>query len=79
MPLFWLAKVVDGKPRYFIQEASWPIYAMLRAAIAGSGFNGPPDDLIELDARRARKVPKAMIGRVLDHREAEALLKRLEG
>ena len=56
MALFWIAKTIDGERRYFIQEADWPIFAMLRAAIAG--FPGQPEETIELDARprtRCRK------------------------
>ena len=74
MPLFWIAKTIDGERRYYIQEADWPIFAMLRAAIAG--FPGQPEETIELDAKTARKVPKKMIGRVLSQKEAEALLAR---
>lgn len=112
MPLYWLAKTVDGAPRYddvgvivprdsdrpwlscycpdcgvageidlraldrhrdtavesLIPQLScsvagrirrsrttWSIYAMLRAAIAGPGFDGPPDDLIELDPPRRER------------------------
>ena len=76
MPLFWLAKTVDGERRYWLQEASWPIYAMLRAAMAGF-TGGRPDEIIELDKRATRRVPKNMIGRVLSQGEAEELLKRL--
>jgi len=74
MALFWIAKTIDGERRYFIQEADWPIFAMLRAAIAG--FRGHAEETIELDAKTARKVPKKMIGRVLSQKEAEALLAR---
>ena len=77
MALFWIAKTIDGERRYFIQEADWPIFAMLRAAIAG--FPGQPEETIELDAKTAHKVPKKMIGRVLSQREAEALLARFGG
>jgi len=74
MALFWIAKTIDGERRYFIQEADWPIFAMLRAAIAG--FRGQHEETIELDAKTARKVPKKMIGRMLSQKEAEALLAR---
>jgi len=75
MALFWIAKTIDGERRYFIQEADWPIFAMLRASIAGQ--KGKPVESIELDAKTARKVPKKMIGRVLSQREAETLLTRI--
>ena len=77
MALFWIAKTIDGERRYFIQEASWPIFAKLRAAIAG--IRGQLEETIELDAKTARKVPKKMIGRVLSQGVAEALLARFGG
>ena len=53
MALFWIAKTIDGERRYFIQEADWPIFAMLRAAIAG--FPGSPKRQSSLTPRpRAR-------------------------
>lgn len=74
-PLYWIASRVDGVQRYLLQEATTPLYAALRASIAG--FPCAPPDVIALDAGTARKVPKKMIGRVLSQREAEALLKKL--
>ena len=71
MALFWIAKTIDGERRYYIQEADWPIFAMLRAAIAG--FPGQPEETIELDAKTARKVPKKMIGRIAGGAEGEAI------
>jgi hypothetical protein len=76
MALYWVAKIDDdGETTYFIQEATTPLYAHLRAAIAG--HRGKPSDVIQLDAKTARKVPKKMIGRVLSQKEAEALLARM--
>ena len=70
MPLYWIAKTHDGAQRYFLQGASTPLYASLRASLAGQ--HGKPSDVIELDAKTARKVPKKMIGRVLTQKEAKA-------
>jgi hypothetical protein len=74
--LFWVAKINDdGETTYFLQEASTQLYASIRSAIAG--HVGKPTDIIELDAKSARKVPKRMVGRVLIQKEAEALLSRM--
>ena len=75
MSLFWIAKIADGETTYFLPEANTPLYASLRSAIAG--HDGKPTDIIALDAKTARKVPKKLIGRILTQREAEALLKKL--
>jgi hypothetical protein len=77
MPLFWIAKTIDGAQQYFIQEANTPLYASLRASLAG--FPGKPLEVIALDDKTARKVPKKMIGRVLSQSEAETLLARFGG
>ena len=74
--LFWLVHRDGGEQRYFIAEAGAPIFARLRAAIAGL----PAETFHEihaLDAATARKVPRRMIGRVLTQAEAEELLERL--
>jgi hypothetical protein len=73
MMLYWLA-YDDG--RYFISPAP-QIFAMMRASFAG--LTGKPRDAILLDARAARKVPKGMIGRVLEQSEAEKLFNRISG
>ena len=76
MPLFWLVHEIDGERRIFIQEASTLIFARLKASIAG--FDGGV--FIEahmLDEKRAKKVPKNMIGRLLTDREVSALLDRM--
>jgi hypothetical protein len=65
----------DGERSVFLQPASSQIYAALRAAIAG--HEGKLVENIELDPKTARKIPKKMIGRVLQLREATALLERL--
>lgn len=76
MPLFWLVHANKGKPSVFIVEATGGEIAMLKASIAGFG-NGRPSEIHELDAKTERKVPKKMIGRVLDQKEATELLKKI--
>ena len=77
MALYWVAKTRDdGSTHYFLQEATTQLYASLRSALAG--HDGKPTDVIQLDAKTARKVPKKMIGRVLTQDEAEALLARMQ-
>jgi hypothetical protein len=49
--------------------------ARLKAAIAG--VEGEFQEGHELDAKIAKKVPKAQIGKPLNRRQATALLKRL--
>ena len=75
MPLFWLVNEIDGKRHVFIQEAGVLIFAKLNASFAG--FEGEFIEAHQLDATRARRVPKKMIGRVLPVEEVLALLDRL--
>ena len=75
LPLFWMVHTIDDAPAVFIQDARALIYARLAASCAGL-----PGTFLEahaLDAKTARKVPKAMTGRVLSQKEAAALLRRL--
>jgi hypothetical protein len=51
------------------------IFARLDAALAG--FDGDYVEAHRLDDKRAKKVPKKMIGRVLTEKEALALLDRM--
>ena len=75
MPLFWIVHELDGKRRIFIVQAGAPITARIKASIAG--FDGTFVEAHMLDERRARKVPKKMIGRELSDHEVRALLERL--
>ena len=75
MPLFWLVHEIDGKRRVVIQEASTLNFARLDAAITGLGGHFVGGHM--LDDKRATKVPKNMIGRVLSDREVSALLDRM--
>lgn len=76
MPLFWIVHTLDGKPAIFIQEATGMEIARLKARIAGFD-KGAFSEIHELDAKIERRVPKKMIGRVLDQKEATALLKKI--
>lgn len=78
MPLFWIVHIINNKPAVFIQESTGKEIARLKASIAG--FNqGTFSEIHELDAKMAARVPKAMIGRVLDQDEANALLRKIGG
>ena len=63
MPLFWVVHQIDGRRRVFIQEAGALITARTKASIAR--FDGTFVEAHTLDAARARRVPKKMIGREL--------------
>ena len=75
MALFWIVHEKDGKRRILIQEGSTLIFARLDAAMAG--FDGDFIGAHRLDDKRAKKVPKNMIGRLLTDREVSALLDRM--
>ena len=75
MPLFWIVHEIDGERRVSIQEGSTLNFARLDAAITGLGGDFVGGHM--LDDKRAKKVPKKMIGRVLSPREVSALLDRL--
>jgi hypothetical protein len=74
--LWWVVKEVDGVRQFYIQEASTQMYAGLKSAIAG--FEGELKEVIPLDAKTAKKLPKDLVGRVLKQREAMKLLKSLK-
>lgn len=71
MPLFWLTY---SGPTVFISDSGGEP-GLIKASIAG--LEGRPDEIIPLDAKTARKVPKKMIGKVLSGKEARELLKRI--
>ena len=75
MALFWIVHEIDGERRVLIQEGSTLNFARLDAAITGLGGDFVGGHM--LDDKRAKKVPKKMIGRVLSPREVSALLDRL--
>jgi hypothetical protein len=76
MRLYWIVHIVDGKPLVFIQESAGKEIARLKASLAGFS-QGRFSQILELDEKTGRKVPKKMIGRALDRDEANALLKRI--
>jgi len=76
MALFWIVHILNDKPSVFIVEAEGMEIARLKASIAG--FNeGMFSEIHELDAKTAKKIPKRLIGQVLDQHEANALLKKI--
>ena len=75
MRLFWLVLKDNKDITVFIQPAHSLVFARLKEAVAG--IEGEFQECHELDAKTAKKVPKAMIGRVLTRKEATGLLKKL--
>jgi hypothetical protein len=73
--LFWLVFKNSKELSVVIQPAGAIVAARMRALLAG--IEGEFQEGHELDAKTAKKVPKAMIGRVLTRKEATTLLKRL--
>lgn len=75
MPLYWIVRIINSNPQVFIQEANGGDIARLKASIAG--FEGPYSEMHELGVEIAKRVPKKLIGKVLDQKEANALLKKI--
>lgn len=75
MPLFFIIHRIEGKERIWLQEASYGIFARMKAALAG--LKGDYVAIGDVDDKTARKVPKKMIGRLLSQDEAGELLKRM--
>jgi hypothetical protein len=74
--LFWLVYGKDDDITLFIQPAETLVYARLKASIAG--IEGEYKEGYELDAKTAKRVPKAQIGKILSRTQATALLKKLD-
>lgn len=74
--LFWLAFKQKAGVAVLIQPANHIITARMRAMIAG--IDGEFQEGHRLDAKTARKIPKASIGKALTASEARSLLKKLE-
>lgn len=72
---FWLVFKRKGNVEVLIQPANHIIIARMRAMIAG--IEGEFQEGHPLDAKIARKIPKARVGRVMTGQEARTLLKRL--
>jgi hypothetical protein len=75
MHLFWLVFKDNKDITVIIQPTGSIIAARMRALLAG--IEGEFQEGHELDAKTAKKVPRAMIGRVLSRKEAKTLLKKL--
>ncbi len=76
MSLWWVVRAVDGERKFFVQEASTPMYAGLRSAIAG--FKGDLKEVIPLDAKTAKRIPRKSIGRVLSFKEGKRLIEKMK-
>lgn len=74
--LFWLVFKQGNDVSVIIQPATHIIPARIRAKLAG--IEGNFQEGHELDDTTAKKVPKAMIGRILSRKQATALLKKLD-
>ena len=75
MPLSWIVHEIDGERRVFIQGGGRS--DLCAAQRVNRRLKGEFVEAHHLDDVRARKVPKAMRGRVLTKQEARALLDRL--
>lgn len=67
---------LSATPQHFRYDPLATEAAQMRVMLAG--IKGEFQEGHELDAKTARKVPKALIGKVLSHKEATTLLKKLE-
>jgi hypothetical protein len=74
--IFWLVFKQGDKVAVILQPGANIIAARMRAMLAG--IVGEFQEGHELDARTAKKVSKAMVGKVLSRKEAAALLKKLD-
>lgn len=74
--LFWLVFEQHDDVAVMIQPAGHIITARMRALLAG--VEGEFQEGHELNAKMAKKVPKAQIGTVLSRAQAAALLKKLD-
>ncbi len=73
--LFWLVYGERADITLFIQPAEMKVYALLKASMAGA--MGECKESYELTATMARKVPKKLIGKPLNQKQANALVKKL--
>ncbi len=74
--MFWLTFETPRGIEVRIVEAGHLMMARLRAGIAGQ--QGRFQEGHKLDAKTVKKIPANMIGRTLSHKEAFALLKRID-
>jgi hypothetical protein len=73
--LFWLVYAKGDDVTLFIQPAETMVYAQLKASIALG--DGKYQEGYELDARMTRKMPRNLIGKPLNQKQANALVKKL--
>ncbi|HEX4409958.1 MAG TPA: hypothetical protein VH206_14395 [Xanthobacteraceae bacterium] len=73
--MFWLVLKNGRDTVVTIQPADQLVMARMRASIAG--IKGEFVEAFRLDAKTARKIPKAMIGTAMSRAQAAKLLKKL--
>ena len=73
--LFWLVFKADDIS-VIVQPANDIITARMKAMLGG--IEGKFQEGHQLDAKTAKKVPKAQIGNILSRAQATALLKKLD-
>jgi hypothetical protein len=76
MSLRWVVREVDAERRFYVQEASTKMYAALKSAMAG--FEGDLKEVIPLDAKTAKRIPKKAIGRARSFKEGKKLIEGIE-
>jgi len=74
--MFWLTYDTPRGTEVFIAEAAFLMMARIKADMAGQ--KGDFQEGHQLDAKTAKKLPAKMIGRTLSHKEAFALLRRID-
>ena len=73
--LFWLVYGESEDITLFIQPAEMRVYALLKASMAG--IEGECKESYELNATMAQKVPKKLIEKPLNPKQANALLRKM--
>ena len=74
--IFWLVFKQGNEVAVIIQPAGEIITARMRAML--SGIEGEFQEGHRLETKMAKKVPKALIGKILSRTQAAALLKKLD-
>lgn len=73
--MFWLTYDTPHGLEVYIAQAGYLSSARMKAGLAGQ--EGTFQEGHELDAKTAKKIPAAMVGKTLSRKEAEQLLRRL--
>lgn len=75
--MWWLAYRRDGQALILLLKARSLMHARMLAAVTELDANTTFQEGHELDPPRARRVPKAYVGKPLGKREAQRLLSKL--